>query len=146
MSDLLFPSHTVTTSRVVNLSLDVALRTIQDFPEMIRLDARVVGFEASTTNPNLYLVKVKKDCLGFSFNTSHTIKFVMVVNGLDVAWGTGFGTTFATSWRAKWTEGKTEITETNTVKAFFLRLPFVTSDLRKSHDHFLDALAARLEG
>ncbi|TFK57228.1 hypothetical protein OE88DRAFT_111868 [Heliocybe sulcata] len=116
MSSVLFPAHTITSSKVVDVSMDMALRTIQDFSQMIRLDPRVLGLEASANDPKLYIVKIRKDLLGVSYDTSESMKFVMVVDGCDMTWSGGLGTSFSASWRAKFVEGKTEVTETSTVK------------------------------
>lgn len=113
---------------------------------MIRLDPLVLGFDADPRNPNVYTVNVKTELLGIPSSSRYTLKFIMVVDGFDVAWRSGFGTIFAASWRAKWVEGKTEITEKTTAKAFFLRLPFIMTNLRKSHEQLLNALASKLEG
>ena len=75
--------RTITSSRIVDATVEQALAAVQDPTTLIQLSPLVTKVEQDATDPNLYHITDKLSILGINFPTTYDARFTFLADGVD---------------------------------------------------------------
>lgn len=110
-------TRSVSTSRLIDVPLHLALEALHDPPTIIQLNPLVIHYEASSSDQDFYTITDKLVVFGlWTTETKYNAKFATVDEGVDVIVTAGVGTKVTSRWRARTVEDRTELYEEATVE------------------------------
>ncbi|KAH7104649.1 hypothetical protein BKA62DRAFT_767707 [Auriculariales sp. MPI-PUGE-AT-0066] len=136
-------TRTISSSRVVNTTVDAALAAVKDPKTLITLSPLVTGVKQDASDSSLYHITDMINILGIKIPTEYTAKFTFYDDGVDSDTNAS-GVHLINKWRVKSTPEGTQVSEEANLETNVLLVSFVEEQIRTSHGQLLDAMAGLL--